>query len=119
MSDIFAVIADPTRRQILSAIAEGPKSVSDLVTLTGLEQPAVSKHLKSLRDAGLASVTAQGQSRLYSAETAPLVPVADFVNDLLGQSPMPGSSAELWARPARNSVVGWPSAPRSWASRCR
>ncbi len=84
MSDIFAVIADPTRRQILSAIAEGPKSVSDLVTLTGLEQPAVSKHLKSLRDAGLASVTAQGQSRLYSAETAPLVPVADFVNDLLG-----------------------------------
>ena len=84
MSDIFAVLADPTRRQILSALAAGPKTVSDLVALTGLEQPAVSKHLKALRDAELASVTAQGQSRVYSAQTAPLAPVADYVNELLG-----------------------------------
>lgn len=69
MSDVFSAIADPVRRQILEALAKGEKTVTELVTLTGEGQPTVSKHLKTLREAGLVTATAEGQSRKYSIET--------------------------------------------------
>ncbi|MEN9606853.1 MAG: hypothetical protein RL605_681 [Actinomycetota bacterium] len=80
MSDIFSAIADPTRRQILDALAERDHlSVGELVALTGLGQPAVSKHLKTLRDAGLVSVKTVGQNRLYALDALALKPVAAWV----------------------------------------
>lgn len=82
MSDVFAVISDPHRRAILAAVAKRPQSVNDLVALTKLEQPAVSKHLKALRDAELVDVKAAGQSRIYHATLTPLQQVADFLGTL-------------------------------------
>ena len=75
IDDVFAVIADPTRRQILRVLAEGESPVGALVAELGVSQPTVSKHLKVLRTAGLVSTRAQGQRRLYSLIPEPLVAV--------------------------------------------
>ncbi|MCQ1999652.1 ArsR/SmtB family transcription factor [Arthrobacter zhaoxinii] len=70
--DVFAVIAEGTRREILGALRTGDKSVGTLVEELEVSQPTVSKHLKVLREAGLVSMRAEGQRRFYSLETAPL-----------------------------------------------
>jgi DNA-binding transcriptional ArsR family regulator len=82
MSEIFSVLADPTRRAILVALTKKPQSVSDLVAATGEGQPTVSKHLKTLREAGLVTVEAAGQARVYSIATAPLAEANAFLNQL-------------------------------------
>ncbi|MEY4743198.1 MAG: hypothetical protein RIR34_537 [Actinomycetota bacterium] len=79
MSDIFSVLADPTRRTILEALAQKSQSVSELVALTGEGQPTISKHLKTLRDGGLVTVQAAGQARVYSIDSAPLAEVEIFL----------------------------------------
>ena len=70
--DVFAVIAEGTRREILGALRTGDKAVGTLVEELEVSQPTVSKHLKVLREAGLVSMRAEGQRRYYSLETAPL-----------------------------------------------
>ena len=70
--DVFAVIAEGTRREILGALRTGDKSVGTLVEELEVSQPTVSKHLKVLRDAGLVSMRAEGQRRYYSLQSAPL-----------------------------------------------
>ena len=82
MSDIFSVLADPTRRALLQALAVGPRTVGDLVSLTGEGQPTVSKHLKTLRDAGLVSVEAAGQARVYSIDRGPLAEIEAFIAEV-------------------------------------
>ena len=80
MSDIFSAIADPIRRQILDALAEKSElSVGELVTITSQGQPAVSKHLKTLREVGLVTVKTVGQNRLYGLDAEALKPVATWV----------------------------------------
>ncbi len=85
MADIFDVIADGTRRDILqllldrSASGDRGTSVSQIVHQLGVSQPTVSKHLKVLRDAGLASVREEGQHRYYSLSSAPLDAVDDWL----------------------------------------
>jgi DNA-binding transcriptional ArsR family regulator len=65
--DVFETIADPSRRQILSTLTGGPQTAGRLVAqLPELSQPAVSRHLKLLREAGLVEVSAVGQQRIYS-----------------------------------------------------
>lgn len=65
MSNTFGLVADPTRRHLLEVLREGERSVGALVDRLGMSQPAVSKQLRLLRDAGLASVRKDGQRRLY------------------------------------------------------
>lgn len=78
MADIFGVIADATRRDILrllldrSVQGEDGTSVSHIVHELGVSQPTVSKHLKVLREAELVSVREEGQHRYYSLSRAPL-----------------------------------------------
>lgn len=64
----FEAIAEPQRRRLLDLLRAGERSAGDLVEATGLSQPGVSKHLKSLRDAGLVSMRPDGQRRLYRLE---------------------------------------------------
>jgi DNA-binding transcriptional ArsR family regulator len=70
--DAFAVLAEPSRRQILDALLGAEHSVGQLVGLLGLSQPAVSKHLKVLREAGFVSCRTAAQQRIYRIETRPL-----------------------------------------------
>lgn len=85
MTDIFDVIADGTRRDILQLLlrrtAEGDAgtSVSQIVVDLGISQPTVSKHLKVLREAELVSVREDGQRRFYSLAVEPLEAVDDWL----------------------------------------
>ncbi len=88
MADIFDVIADGTRRDILrllldrSNVGDGT-SVSHIVAELGASQPTVSKHLKVLREAELVSVREEGQHRYYSLAPAPLDAVDDWLMPFL------------------------------------
>jgi DNA-binding transcriptional ArsR family regulator len=65
MQTTFEVVAEPARRELMDLLIDGPRSVGELVADTGLSQPNTSRHLRILREAGLVSVTARGQQRLY------------------------------------------------------
>ena len=65
-------VAEPRRREILDLLLAGDRAVGELVEAVGLSQPAVSKHLKVLREAGLVTVTAEAQRRVYSLAPEPL-----------------------------------------------
>ena len=71
----FAVLAEPNRRRILDLLLERPRPVGDLVERLGLTQPATSKHLRVLRDAGLVRARTEAQRRVYELEAAPLAEV--------------------------------------------
>src|SRR5690554_5394575 len=70
------VLGDPVRRRILELLASGEESAGDLGRVIqsefGISQPAVSQHLRVLRDAGFATVRAQGTRRIYAVNPAPL-----------------------------------------------
>lgn len=68
----FAVLAEPKRREILDALRTGERPVGELVNRLGLSQPAVSKHLRVLREAGLVEVRPDAQRRLYRLRLEPL-----------------------------------------------
>jgi DNA-binding transcriptional ArsR family regulator len=71
-SDVFAVIAEPTRRRILDRLRHSDQSVGELVDRLGVSQPAVSKHLRVLREAGLVTSRIAAQQRIYGIRTVPL-----------------------------------------------
>jgi DNA-binding transcriptional ArsR family regulator len=72
----FDVLGDPVRRRILQLLAERERTSGEIVAIAGNEfgisQPAVSQHLKVLREAGFASVRAEAQRRIYALDSAPL-----------------------------------------------
>jgi DNA-binding transcriptional ArsR family regulator len=69
---IFDVLAVPSRRRLLGLLRESERPVNELVAATGLSQPAVSNHLRVLREAGLVAVRRDGQRRLYRLTAEPL-----------------------------------------------
>ena len=69
---VFGALADPTRRAILARLAKGDAAVNDLVALFSMSQPAISKHLKVLEEAGLISRLRTGQFRPCHLEPQPL-----------------------------------------------
>jgi DNA-binding transcriptional ArsR family regulator len=70
--DVFAVIAEPTRRRILDRLRRSDLSVGELVNGLGASQPAVSKHLRVLREAGLVTSRIAAQQRIYGIRAVPL-----------------------------------------------
>jgi DNA-binding transcriptional ArsR family regulator len=66
--DVFEALAEPNRRQILGLLRQSELPAGAIVDAIGLSQPGVSKHLKCLREAGLVSMRADGQRRLYRIE---------------------------------------------------
>jgi len=77
--DAFRAIGDPTRRAILDLLSDGERPVNDLVARFNMSQPALSQHLKVLREAGLVTPRKEGRRRLYRIEPAPLREVYDWV----------------------------------------
>jgi DNA-binding transcriptional ArsR family regulator len=80
----FAALADPTRRAILTRLASGQASVTELAEPFEMSLPAVSKHLKVLERAGLISRGREAQWRPCRLEPAPLKDVADWVEEYRG-----------------------------------
>jgi DNA-binding transcriptional ArsR family regulator len=69
--DTLAVLAEPTRRRIVETLRVRESSVAELVDLLRMSQPAVSKHLRVLRDAGVVSARPAAQQRIYRLEPEP------------------------------------------------
>ena len=79
-TDAFNAVAEPRRREILDALADGERPVGDLVELLGLAQPQVSKHLRVLREVGAVDVRDEGRQRLYRIDGRPLREIHDWVS---------------------------------------
>jgi DNA-binding transcriptional ArsR family regulator len=73
--DVFRAVADPTRRAVLDLLAEGERAVKDLQPAFPISQPALSQHLRVLREAGLVSERRAGRLRIYRLEAEPLADV--------------------------------------------
>jgi ArsR family transcriptional regulator len=113
MADIFDVVADPTRRELLQLLLStytsdaGELSVGEMVERLGLTQPTVSKHLKVLRDHGFVHVREDGQHRYYSLDASPLGDLEDWV--------VPFLSAEVDAPVSRRDASGISAALAVWS----
>src|SRR6266699_2568740 len=79
MTVAFDVLAEPNRRRILELVREGERPVNELVDELELSQPAVSKHLRVLREAGLVEVRTDAQRRLYRLRTEPLREIDEWL----------------------------------------
>ncbi len=79
INDSFRAIADPTRRAVLDLLSEGEWKVNDLVGRFRMTQPAMSQHLRVLKQAGLVNSRRAGRERLYRIRPDQLKPIADWV----------------------------------------
>lgn len=87
--DVFEAVAEPSRRALLDVLAEGERSAGELVaTLPGLTQPAVSRHLRVLREVDLVEVRPDGQRRIYALRVDGLMEIDKWI----------GRYRRYWAR---------------------
>lgn len=79
MQTAFEVVAEPTRRRILDLLLERERPVGELVGALAMSQPAVSRHLRVLRDAGLVRTRTEAQRRVYRLDAAPLAAMDEWL----------------------------------------
>jgi DNA-binding transcriptional ArsR family regulator len=79
-SRAFAALADPTRRAVFERVAEQPRTVGALAAGLPVSRPAVSQHLKVLKDAGLVTDEARGTSRIYRIDPQGLGPIRGWLD---------------------------------------
>ncbi|MBI1224523.1 MAG: metalloregulator ArsR/SmtB family transcription factor [Bacteroidetes bacterium] len=77
--DVFQAIADPTRREIISLLAQNPQNINTIADRFPTSRVAISKHLKILMECGLVVVEQQGRERICEAQPEKLREVADWV----------------------------------------
>jgi DNA-binding transcriptional ArsR family regulator len=77
-ADVFQAIADPTRRAILGLLAQGEQPVTALAQQFDITLPAISRHMRVLREVGLVRVRPAGRERLYRLNAHPLKDVAEW-----------------------------------------
>ena len=80
--DPFTALADPVRRPLLRTLVAGPARVVDLAAAHPISRPAISKHLRLLTEAGLASVEDRGRERHYALDRSGLTPVSALLEEL-------------------------------------
>ena len=113
--DVFAVIAEATRRDILVSLRAGDKAVGELVQELEASQPTISKHLKVLREADLVTMRAQGQKRYYALNPQPLIGVANWLETFdVGHSAAAGKSPAAEAA-SLSEAEGLPAGQRGTA----
>ena len=83
---VFAALADPTRRIVFEKVAERAQTVGALAAQLPVSRPAVSQHLKVLKDAGLVTDEAQGTSRIYRIDPEGLGPIRRWLDEQWGRS---------------------------------
>lgn len=82
-AEICAGLADPKRILILYALAEGPRTVTELTNNLGMSQPAVSRHLKILRERGMVAATRLGPNVEYRLGDTRLIAALDLLREVL------------------------------------
>ncbi len=95
--EAMTVLAEPNRRRILDLLRARERAVGELVDALAVSQPAVSKHLRILRDAGLVEVRTDAQRRVYRVRPEPLRAVHEWLEPyrLLWESRLDGLEAHL------------------------
>jgi DNA-binding transcriptional ArsR family regulator len=78
----FAALADPTRRRIVELLSGGERAAGELVDQFDVSAPAISQHLKTLRDAGLVQVRIDAQRRIYALDPAGLAKIDAWLKDV-------------------------------------
>lgn len=82
---LFSALADPTRRALFERLCrEGDRTVAELTSGAGVSQPAVSKHLRLLKQAGLVRDRHEGRRTHYSAQPGALAPLTDWTSQMAG-----------------------------------
>lgn len=84
--DPFAALGDPTRRAIVETLAKGERSVQDLADVFPVSRPAVSRHLKLLKDAGLVEDRAEGVRRIYRLDDAGAAELRRYMEQVWGEA---------------------------------
>jgi len=82
--DTFIALADPTRRQIIESLASGEASFGTLAEQFEMSRPAVSQHLKVLRESGIVAVRADAQRRIYSLSDDGLKDIDEWLGKVRG-----------------------------------
>lgn len=83
--DPFDALGDPNRRAIVELLAEAPRSVGQLADALPISRPAVSRHLRLLRNAGLVTEEPAGTRRIYALDDAGAAAVRDYVEQVWGE----------------------------------
>lgn len=78
--DRFLALADPTRREIIEMLCDGERAFGDIASQFSMSRPAVSQHLKVLRQTGLVNVRADAQRRIYALNAAGLKEIDDWLD---------------------------------------
>lgn len=81
MDNALRAIADPHRRVLLERLSQGPAAAGELGALLPISQPATSRHLAVLREAGLVDVRQDAQRRIYRLRPEPMAEVTDWLAD--------------------------------------
>ena len=89
MDEVAAAIADPVRREILLMLRDESLSAGQVADRFAISRPAVSRHLRVLREAGLVRDAADGRRRVYTLVTDPLDELAGWLGRLMRPSPWP------------------------------
>lgn len=84
MNEAASALSDPIRREILRLLRDAPKSAGAVASEFSVTRPAISRHLRVLREAGLVVDKAQGRERVYRLELGPLAAIEEFIADLRG-----------------------------------
>jgi DNA-binding transcriptional ArsR family regulator len=84
--DGFAALADPTRRAVFERLREGPRPVGELARGLPVSRPAVSQHLRVLKDAGLVAERRDGTRRLYRIDPDGLAAIRDYFDDFWNEA---------------------------------
>jgi DNA-binding transcriptional ArsR family regulator len=82
----FAALADPTRRAVLELLRQGPRPVGELARDLPVSRPAVSQHLRVLKDAGLVTERRDGTRRLYRIDPDGLAALRDYFDDFWNEA---------------------------------
>lgn len=83
---VLDALGDPTRRQIFESLRGGPRSVGELANGLPVSRPAVSQHLRVLREAGLVSDRKEGTRRLYRVDPGGLAGLRDYFDGFWGDA---------------------------------
>lgn len=86
INDALAALADPTRRAVFERLRPGPRSVGDIAKGMPVSRPAVSQHLKVLKDAGLVTDRAEGTRRVYSIDPHGLGAIRAWLDRMWGDA---------------------------------
>jgi DNA-binding transcriptional ArsR family regulator len=84
--DVLVALGDPTRRQVFERVAARPQSVGELAAALPVSRPAVSQHLKVLKEAGLVSDRAAGNRRIYRMDPAGLKDLRAYLDHFWNQA---------------------------------